>query len=382
MTDRLVADLVVDGCGPGASPASSATPATASTRCMGRCGAPAASPAVRAGAPRGERRADGGRPREVHRRGRRRDVSTQGPGAVHLLNGLYDAKLDHQPVVAIVGQQPTHGARLGVPAGDRPGRRSSRTSRRSSCRPCWRRSRPPWCVDRAFRTALATRVARASWCCRTTCRTRRRRTSRRTSTASCRRPPEWRRAARRAARRRPARGRRGAQRRRARRAARRPGRPGTPSAQVRAVAERLGAGVTTSLLGKPWWDESLPTSCGVMGHLGTTASRLADGPLRHPAGRRQQRPVDRVLPRARPGARRAGRHRRPPPRQPLPGRGRAHRRRRRDARAPCCPLLDERADTSWRDEVEEQVERWHGIAEERAAAAGRARSTPSSSYAS
>src|SRR5207248_5194229 len=28
-----------------------------------------------------------------------------GPGAVHLLNGLYDAKLDHQPVVAIVGQQ-------------------------------------------------------------------------------------------------------------------------------------------------------------------------------------------------------------------------------------------------------------------------------------
>src|SRR3954464_12407111 len=34
-------------------------------------------------------------------------TSTQGPGAVHLLNGLYDAKLDHQPVVAIVGQQPT-----------------------------------------------------------------------------------------------------------------------------------------------------------------------------------------------------------------------------------------------------------------------------------
>jgi pyruvate dehydrogenase (quinone) len=29
---------------------------------------------------------------------------TQGPGAVHALNGLYDAKLDHQPVVAIVGQ--------------------------------------------------------------------------------------------------------------------------------------------------------------------------------------------------------------------------------------------------------------------------------------
>jgi pyruvate dehydrogenase (quinone) len=32
-------------------------------------------------------------------------VSTSGPGAVHMLNGLYDAKLDHQPVLALVGQQ-------------------------------------------------------------------------------------------------------------------------------------------------------------------------------------------------------------------------------------------------------------------------------------
>ncbi|MGJ7908081.1 thiamine pyrophosphate-requiring protein [Actinopolyspora sp. H202] len=32
-------------------------------------------------------------------------MATGGPGAVHLLNGLYDAKLDHVPVVAIVGQQ-------------------------------------------------------------------------------------------------------------------------------------------------------------------------------------------------------------------------------------------------------------------------------------
>src|SRR3954463_2073738 len=33
-------------------------------------------------------------------------MATSGPGAIHLLNGLYDAKLDKQPVVAIVGQQP------------------------------------------------------------------------------------------------------------------------------------------------------------------------------------------------------------------------------------------------------------------------------------
>src|SRR4051812_25140069 len=32
-------------------------------------------------------------------------LATSGPGAIHLLNGLYDAKLDKQPVLAIVGQQ-------------------------------------------------------------------------------------------------------------------------------------------------------------------------------------------------------------------------------------------------------------------------------------
>ncbi len=31
-------------------------------------------------------------------------LATSGPGAIHLLNGLYDAKMDHQAVVAIVGQ--------------------------------------------------------------------------------------------------------------------------------------------------------------------------------------------------------------------------------------------------------------------------------------
>ncbi|HET9731531.1 MAG TPA: thiamine pyrophosphate-requiring protein [Acidimicrobiales bacterium] len=35
-------------------------------------------------------------------------MATSGPGAIHLINGLYDAKLDHQPVIAIVGQQKRH----------------------------------------------------------------------------------------------------------------------------------------------------------------------------------------------------------------------------------------------------------------------------------
>jgi pyruvate dehydrogenase (quinone) len=34
-------------------------------------------------------------------------IATSGPGAIHLLNGLYDAKLDSAPVLAIVGQQAT-----------------------------------------------------------------------------------------------------------------------------------------------------------------------------------------------------------------------------------------------------------------------------------
>ena len=36
-------------------------------------------------------------------------LATSGPGAIHLLNGLYDAKKDHAPVVAIVGQQKRMG---------------------------------------------------------------------------------------------------------------------------------------------------------------------------------------------------------------------------------------------------------------------------------
>src|SRR5699024_6757540 len=42
--------------------------------------------------------------------------------------------------------------------------------------------------------------------------------------------------------------------------------------QVRQLAHELDAAVVTSLLGKPYVDETLPTSAGVMGHLGTSAS--------------------------------------------------------------------------------------------------------------
>src|SRR5207237_9122724 len=32
-------------------------------------------------------------------------IATSGPGGIHLLNGLYDAKMDGQPVLAITGMQ-------------------------------------------------------------------------------------------------------------------------------------------------------------------------------------------------------------------------------------------------------------------------------------
>ncbi|CAA9392174.1 MAG: Thiamine pyrophosphate-requiring protein PA2108, partial [uncultured Nocardioides sp.] len=62
--------------------------------------------------------------------------------------------------------------------------------------------------------------------------------------------------------------------------------------------------------------------------------RAADGVVRHAAAGRHQRPLDRVLPAAGAGPCGAGRPRRPPPRQPLPGRGGAHRRRRRHPLGP------------------------------------------------
>ena len=58
--------------------------------------------------------------------------ATSGPGAIHLLNGLYDAKMDHVPVVALVGQQARTGARRLLSAGSRPAEPVSRTLPASS----------------------------------------------------------------------------------------------------------------------------------------------------------------------------------------------------------------------------------------------------------
>jgi len=63
-------------------------------------------------------------------------LATSGPGGIHLLNGLYDAKLDHMPVLAITGMQETSVLGTGyqqevLPRARRQVPRSSPTTPRS-----------------------------------------------------------------------------------------------------------------------------------------------------------------------------------------------------------------------------------------------------------
>ena len=82
-------------------------------------------------------------------------IATSGPGASHLITGLYDARLDHMPVLAIVRPAGAHRARRPLPAGGRPAGDVPRRRRRL------RRSRPRCpaqvrhLIDRAVRIALA-----------------------------------------------------------------------------------------------------------------------------------------------------------------------------------------------------------------------------------
>jgi len=195
-------------------------------------------------------------------------TSTQGPGAIHLLNGLYDAKMDGVPVVAIIGQQST--TVLG--SGYMQEIDLLTVFKDVAAQFAQLASSPeqvPMLLDRAFRTALETK----SPCVVIIPH----------DIQSAEAPelehehgivvtaPVWH----------PARvmpreenldaaveilskgervaflvgqGARGAR------------------TEVQALAEKLQAGITTSLLGKPYVDETLPFAAGTMGHLGTSAS--------------------------------------------------------------------------------------------------------------
>lgn len=289
-------------------------------------------------------------------------VSTQGPGAVHLLNGLYDAKLDHVPVVAIVGQQQTSvlGSEYQQEI-DLQGLFKDVAAQYLAT--VLSAEQAPMVLDRAFRTARATRspcvvvvphdvqqepapdglpqehgvmVTATGW----------------------NRPhvvpvdDDLRRAA--------------DVLNAGERVALLVGQGARDAGDaVLAVADRLGAGVTTSLLGKPWWDESLPTSCGVMGHLGTTASaRLMEScdtllmvgtndpwtEYYPPPGQARGVQVDLD-----------GRHlgNRYPVEVGLTGDA-------TDTLTALLPLLEERSSDTWTAQVRGWVEEWHGLAEQRA----------------
>ncbi|WBC08547.1 thiamine pyrophosphate-binding protein [Micromonospora sp. WMMA1947] len=195
-------------------------------------------------------------------------LATQGPSAVHLLNGLYDAKLDSKPVVAIVGEDvtgPLGGAHeeIGLSRlfGDvcnqfvRYGRRPEQV---------------PALLDQAFRTAAATRSPTCVVLPRALQVTAVPDLLPQTAGVVTATPGEP------LARVLPhdadldaaasllGNG---------RRVAMLVGQGAHGAAdEIVALADRLGAGLATSLLGKPVLDERLPFHTGVLGEVGTTAA--------------------------------------------------------------------------------------------------------------
>jgi pyruvate dehydrogenase (quinone) len=196
-------------------------------------------------------------------------LATQGPGAIHLLNGLYDAKLDRKPVVAIVGQVVATALGSGYLQ-----EVDLQTLFKDVCgqyvQTVTAPEQLPLVIDNAIRTALATSSPTCVIVTHDVQRADLPEDQPQThgvvhSAAVVGRPrvlpqeTDLARAAEVLAA--------------GERVAMLVGQ-GAASAvdEVLAVADRLGAGITTSLLGKPLLDESLPHHCGVMGHLGTTAS--------------------------------------------------------------------------------------------------------------
>ncbi|MCE7483002.1 MULTISPECIES: thiamine pyrophosphate-requiring protein [Microbacterium] len=195
-------------------------------------------------------------------------ISTQGPGAVHLLNGLYDAKLDRVPVVALIGQQ--HRSVLGSGYMQEIDLRTLFSDVASHyIAEITSPEQVPMVIDRAFRAALASRSPAVVIVPHDV-----------QSEPAPEQPHEhgivpsavtFDRPIVRAAEERIAAAAELLM------AARRPallvGKGAAGAVQeVEALATHLGAGVVTSLLGKPFVDERLPFAAGTMGHLGTTAS--------------------------------------------------------------------------------------------------------------
>jgi pyruvate dehydrogenase (quinone) len=288
-------------------------------------------------------------------------LSTQGPGAIHLLNGLYDARLDSVPVVAIIGQQARSvlGAgymqevNLSVLFGDVASQFTQLVSSPEQI---------PFVIDKAFRTALATRSPAVVIIPHDVQKAGAEPEAHEHGRVNTN-PGHW------APRILP-------QEEDLRAAATllsaggkvaflvgQGAREAWPA--VRALAEKLGAGVTTSLLGKPYVDETLPYSAGTMGHLGTTASAFVLGNCDTLLIIGSNDPWTEFYPA--PGQARAVQididakflGNRYPIEVGLAG----------DARATLealLPLVEPSADPAWSDAVRSAVERWRDIAAQRA----------------
>lgn len=195
-------------------------------------------------------------------------ISTQGPGAVHLLNGLYDAKLDRVPVVAVIAQQ--HRSVLGSGYMQEIDLRALFSNVAAQyIAEVTTAEQVPMVIDRAFRAALGSRSPAVVILPHDV-----------QSEAALELPHEhgvvpsavtfdW-----------PivrAEEKRIAAAADLLAAAKRPaflvGKGAADAVdEVQSFAEHLQAGVVTSLLGKPYVNEQLPYVAGTMGHLGTTAS--------------------------------------------------------------------------------------------------------------
>ncbi len=291
-------------------------------------------------------------------------LATQGPGAVHLLTGLYDAKLDGKPVVAVVGQQASTALGSGYQQ-----EIDLESLFADACRQFVQTAMAPEAVpmllDKAVRIALATRsptclivpsdmqraelpdaLPQAHGVVVTT-----------PGLPPARLVPaedELRRAAEVLTA--------------GERVALLVGQGARAAArEVEQVTERLGAGVATALLGKPVVDEALPYATGVMGHLGTTAAHeLLQGcdtlllvgtndpwtEFYPPPGQARAVQVDLD------GRNLGGRY---PVEVPLLGDA-------AETLRALLPLLPERTGHHWRAQVERAVADWHRIAAERAQA--------------
>lgn len=288
-------------------------------------------------------------------------VSTQGPGAIHLLNGLYDARMDSVPVVALIGQQSL--SVLGsaymqevdllhlfhdVASGFRQQVSSPEQA--------------PLVIDRAFKEALATHTPSVVILPHDVQQALAPDLDQEHGVLTT--SPVWR----------PARI--------------LPAREDVQAAadllssgkkvallvgqgardareQVVALAEKLGAAITTSLLGKPYVDESHPLAAGVMGHLGTSASGFVLDNCDTLLIIGSNDPWTEFYPP--PGAARAVQidfdsaaiGNRYPVEVALTGEAAASL----DA---LLPLLTENGPSAWRDDVERAVRSWHELALERA----------------